>query len=67
MNDAAVDAVFAEARRALHPVDGPLHVLESRVAALEREVAFLSRREALRRIIIDELCVDAELQDAGRQ
>ncbi len=62
-----VAEVFRVARLALHPTLGPMAVLASRVGALERKVAFLSQREALRRIILEESCVDAELQDAGRQ
>jgi hypothetical protein len=46
MNDAVAE-VFAEAARALHPVDGPWHVVEARIAELERQVECLERRLAL--------------------
>ena len=39
-----VDDVFREAAGAIHPRDGSLNVLRNRVAALERQVAYLARR-----------------------
>ncbi len=50
----AIDALLAEAKLALHPTEGPTNVLASRVAALERQVAYLARRlHLLERLLPD--------------
>ncbi len=55
-----LDAVFATAARAAHPVDGPMNVLASRIGALERRIEYLGRRLDALGVVVDLLSERAD-------